>query len=366
MTFDEASKEFRLTSNFKKIKLVQLQATENCLINEVKKIIDARGELIVLTDDDEIFCFRKNDGTFLRQIGGFGESSGEYIEIGDIYYNEKDNTVNIIDNKKGFIVTYGLEGNFVSHKKMDVPVSWMESAERSTDGYMMICNRITGGTPASEFAYTILRPNEEYSGIDPFAPIGVKGFTSTFASRPMAVGNKGFTFLKFLNDTVFTMDKGEIRPLYKLSMKKKMPDKDVVAQMGSFSEKELWKMCRTSNYFSGFDKLFETKQYIVLIPKIFSDEGYYWIDKTNGKGIHVPSFNEFALEVDMMLQGRSIINIVSCNDCEIISCFNSDFVEDFRKELTENPDMNLFDARLKPFFENADSEGNPCLVIYEN
>ena len=366
MAFDEASKDFSLTSNFKNIKFVQLQATDECIIGDVKKVIDVGEEIVVLTNDNEIFCFKKEDGKYLRQIGNIGEGPEEYLQIGDIYYNDKAGSINVIDYLRGSIVTYGLDGTFVSRKKTDADLGEMVSAEYSSDGYLMVCNMLSDAIPPSEFAYTVIKPNDEFFGIDPFEPVKVKGYSTSFASRPMTIGDKGLTFLKFLNDTVFTMKEGQIAPLYKLSMKKKMPQKDVVAQMGSFGTDELFKMSLKGNYFSGFDKIFETEQYIVLVPMFYAQEGYFWIDKKTGKGIHVNSSNEFNLDVDMMLQGRSIIKIAGCNGNGIISCIPSEFVEVFRKELTEKKDLQPFDARLKPFFENADPEGNPCLVIYGN
>lgn len=366
IVFEEAAKDVALTSNFKSIRFLQLQLTDDCVISDVKKVIDADGTIIVRTSDDEIFCFKKEDGSFLCQIGNTGEGPEEYLKIGDIYYNEKDKSVNVIDALKSDIVSYGLDGTFVRRKKAESSLSWMECAEFSTNRYLMISNQLTDGQPPSEFAYTVINPDESTTGVDPFAPIRVKGFSTKFATRPMTKSKDGLTFFKFLSDTIFTMRNGEISPVYKLTMKKKMPQKDMVAQMGSFAQDELYKLSIKGDYSAGFDKIYETKQFIALIPLVYMTEGYFWIDKLSGKGLHVASSFELNLDVDMMIQGRSIIRIVGNTDNELISCFNPEDIEIFQKELAEKKDLKPFDDRLRPFFEKADTEGNPCLIIYEH
>lgn len=364
VVFSEAAKDFKITSEFNSAKFIQLQATDECIISDIKRIISVEDMLVVLTTDEEILCFNKDDGKFLRKIGNKGEGPGEYLQIGDIYYNDKDGSINVIDVLKKSMVAYSLDGKHISNKKTEVPIDWMVSAERSSDGYTMVCKMIAGGFPSSEHAYTIIKPNDEFINIDPFAPVKTDGYSESFASCPMAAGEDGITFLKFLNDTVFTLSEGNVYPMYKLSMKKKMPQKDVVAQMGSFGKDLLMLMGKDGSHFSGFDKLFETENHIALIPTFDHTEGYYWINKETGAGTHISSSNELSVASNLMIQGRSIINIAGANEDEIISRFMPEHIKNVQKELAEKSDLKPFDTKLKAFFEKADPEGNPCLIIY--
>lgn len=57
IAFEEAPKDFRLASGFKDVQFVQLQITDDCVMGDVKKVLTARGEFVVLTKDNEVFCF---------------------------------------------------------------------------------------------------------------------------------------------------------------------------------------------------------------------------------------------------------------------------------------------------------------------
>lgn len=80
ITFKDPSKDYLLASNFKNIHMVQLEMKDECMISDVKRIIDTDGQLYVLTSDNEIFCFDRSTGKYLRKIGSTGEGPGEYVD----------------------------------------------------------------------------------------------------------------------------------------------------------------------------------------------------------------------------------------------------------------------------------------------
>lgn len=73
VTFEPLGSDQKLTDAFSKVRFIQLELTEDCIIGKIKKIEDTDSSIIVLTRDQEIFAFDKKDGKYLRQIGTIGE-----------------------------------------------------------------------------------------------------------------------------------------------------------------------------------------------------------------------------------------------------------------------------------------------------
>lgn len=86
MTFRDAPADYLIASNFRNIHMVQLEMKDECVVSDVKRIIDTDGKVFVLTSDNEIFCFDRSTGKYLCTIGSVGEGPGEYVDATDIFY----------------------------------------------------------------------------------------------------------------------------------------------------------------------------------------------------------------------------------------------------------------------------------------
>lgn len=73
MTFRDAPADYLIASNFRNIHMVQLEMKDECVVSDVKRIIDTDGKVFVLTSDNEIFCFDRSTGKYLSTIGSVGE-----------------------------------------------------------------------------------------------------------------------------------------------------------------------------------------------------------------------------------------------------------------------------------------------------
>ena len=361
VAFEEAAPGFRISDSFSNVKAFQLELNDTCVIDEVRQIIKADDNTLIVLAKNEIFTFDKDNGKFIKKIGGIGEGPEEYLNITALYFNRNDRTVNIIDTYAGKMVRYGLSGNLVSKEKIDLPGPWINAIAHSDDGYMMINYLFTGGSlqPPSKYAFSVVEPNGEFEYIDPFAPVTLDGsYASEFASKPFTVVGDRFTFFKFLNDTIFTMEKGNIAPAYRLSLKKKLPQKYVVAQSGDYFRAML---SMGGDYAGGFNKIFETSKFIVLESFFLHRDGYFWIDKNALKGTHISS-----MSVEMMLKGESIPYLKGSNENTLISAFELAAIDTAKECLSEDPEMVCFNDEVRTVFENADPEGNPVVIIYEH
>lgn len=365
ITFSEAPNDYLLAKKFKKIRMVQLEATDDCFITEIKKTISAQKKLFVLTKDDELFCFDEETGKYIRRIGNIGEGPGEYLNAASIFYDNKENTISVVDNAKNAIVVYSVDGNFVKNIKVKTSLSWADYAEKSKDGTLMFSTQLTGGYPANENLYVTMRPDGTVDYIDPFAPVKVVDYSMSVSKHPMALCDDGIRFFKYLNDTIFTLKDGQVEPYLRLNLGRKMPDKGIVAKMGENPDMSINKLY-SSGYSTRLEDIFETENFIVVIPHISAATGYYWIDKNEQKALHIMSSFEVDKETAWFLQGRSIIRIVGADKNKIISSFQDIVIESVKDVMKKNKELKLFNDDLRSFFEQADPEGNPCLVFYES
>lgn len=366
VAFEEAPADFKITDNFSKFKFIQLEQTEDCVFEHITKMVDADGCIIVKTWQNDLFCFDKETGAFKCRIGRRGEGPGEYLHIRDFFYNAQEKSICVIDSYQASIISYDLSGNFLHKKKQETNISMISCAERTNDGYLMVANMVYDNPEMNNDAYTVIRPDGTWFYIDPFEPVWIKNSMSPFANKPMAKDKKGITFHKFLNDTIFRLEGGEVFPIYKLEIDKKMPTKEMVSQLGSYSQPDLDIWCLSTGYFTGLDRIFETEKLILLEPLTAATDGFFWIDKETNKGIRIPSSNRLDLVGKMVLEGKSIFKVHFSNEHELVCGMQAILVDCFKDVIEKNPELIPFSDELVPFLKNADSEGNPIVFIYEH
>lgn len=112
ITFRDAPADYLIASNFRNIHMVQLEMKDECVVSDVKRIIDTDGKVFVLTSDNEIFCFDRSTGKYLCTIGSVGEGPGEYIDATDIFYDEREKRICVLDRSKNAIHAYTLDGKY--------------------------------------------------------------------------------------------------------------------------------------------------------------------------------------------------------------------------------------------------------------
>ena len=367
IVFEEAPADFKITDAFNKFKFVQLEQTEECAFDYITKMVDAEGCIVVKTRiQNELFCFDRETGAFKCRIGNIGEGPEEYLKALDFFYNEKEKSICVIDPYRNSIISYDLDGNFRHSKKTDPRINFISCVERSGDGYLMFANKVYSDPEQNNDAYTVIRPDETFFSFDPFEPVKTINKVSAFAMRPMATDKNGITFFKLLNDTLFRMEKGNIFPLYELEIKKRKPSKEMVSQLGPYSHPDLLQWCLSTDYFTGFNHIFETKKFILLEPVSTATDGYFWIDKATNTGIRIPSNDRLDLVGRLFLEGKTIIKTQFGAEQELISSIPSALVELFNEVIEKNPDLVPFSDELLPFLAKANPQGNPIVIIYEH
>ena len=372
VTFKEAPKDFLIASTFKNIHMIQLEAKEECIISDIKRVVDAEGKIYVLTKNNEIFCFDRATGKYIRTIGRLGEGPGEYVSAMDICYDEKEKCICVVDYYKSAIHNYSLDGRFLGDRKFDSDtaegVGKAVYVDCAPDGNMLVSLRMSAEKAYRDHVYMMVRPDGTSTGVDVFSPVKSEIGNIEVSRHPIAKSEDGLRFFKFMNDTIFTLSGDEVVPFCKLNMGRKMVPKDVLAKMGSYDNVNASKLYK-SGYSLPLFELYEDKNYILVLTKPLTLQGRdnYLINKKTLEGIHIKGSARVAVEGVMFLEGRLMPDIIDSNRNEFISWFAPIWIDCMRNEIfAKNLDVKLYKKEMRTFFEKADPEGNPCLVFYEN
>ena len=372
VTFKEAPKDFLIASSFKNIHMIQLEATEESLISDIKRVVDVDGKVYVLTRTNEIYCFDRATGKYIRTIGRLGEGPGEYVSAMDICYDEKEKCICVVDYYKSAIHNYTLDGKFLGDRKFDEEtakgVNLTVYADCAPDGNMLLSLCMPPQKPSRDYVYMMLRPDGTSTGVDVFSPVRSKIAQVEVSRHPIAKSEDGLRFFKFMNDTIFTLSGDEVVPFCKLNLGRKMIPKDVLAKMGPYEDVNAGKLYQ-SGYSLPLFELYEDKNYILVLTKPLTLQGRdnYLINKKTLEGIHIKGSALMAVEAVMFLEGRLMPDIIDSNRNEFISWFAPIWIDCMRNEIfAKNLDVKLYKKEMRTFFEKADPDGNPCLVFYEN
>ena len=372
VTFKEAPKDFLIASSFKNIHMIQLEAKEECLISDIKRVVDVEGKIYVLTLTNDIFCFDRATGKYIRTIGRLGEGPGEYVSAMDICYDEKEKCICVVDYYKGAIHSYSLDGRFIGDRQLDkdtsADVNLASYADCAPDGNMLLSLHMSTNKGSRNYVYTMIRPDGTSTGVDVFSPVKTNIGITEVSKHPIAKSEDGLRFFKFLNDTIFTLSGDEVVPFCKLNLGRKMPDKDVLAKTGSFDLTNTAKLYK-SGYSLPLFELYEDKNYILVLTQPITLQGRenYLINKKTLEGIHIKGSALMAVEAVMFLEGRLMPDIIDSNRNEFISWFAPIWINCMREKIfAKNLDVKLYKKEMRTFFEKADPDGNPCLVFYEN
>ena len=372
VTFKEAPKDFLIASSFKNIHMIQLEAKEECLISDIKRVVDVEGKIYVLTLTNDIFCFDRATGKYIRTIGRIGEGPGEYVSAMDICYDEKEKCICVVDYYKGAIHNYSLDGRFIGDRQLDkdtsADVNLASYADCAPDGNMLLSLHMSTNKGSRNYVYTMIRPDGTSTGVDVFSPVKTNIGITEVSKHPIAKSEDGLRFFKFLNDTIFTLSGDEVVPFCKLNLGRKMPDKKILAKMGSYDLLNTVKLYK-SGYSLPLFELYEDKNYILVLTQPITLQGRenYLINKKTLEGIHIKGSALMAVESVMFLEGRLMPDIIDSNRNEFISWFAPIWINCMREKIfAKNLDVKLYKKEMRTFFEKADPEGNPCLVFYEN
>jgi hypothetical protein len=102
-----------------KAELIPLELNENAILNGIDKIIITQTKIIVFDKRQKQVIVFDEFGNYYSKIKNLGNGPNEYLFPTDILFDESDNKVGILDQGKGTILWYNLEGIFLQKNKID-------------------------------------------------------------------------------------------------------------------------------------------------------------------------------------------------------------------------------------------------------
>ncbi len=92
------------------IKYIPLETKEECIIDQIGKIVTS-GEFLFVATKVQLFQFTLG-GKFVKTFGSKGKGPGEYTEVTDFSVGSHEGKVSIYDRELKKVIHYDVEGNF--------------------------------------------------------------------------------------------------------------------------------------------------------------------------------------------------------------------------------------------------------------
>lgn len=359
-------KSKKMASCFNHFSFVQLENNEDAFIPKARKAM-CMGDTVVVqaSNDGVVYTFNKHTGKCIAQIGTRGEGPEEYTEASEFFITQQ-HEIAILDRLRNRVSYYTANGRHLRNENTATNLAWMIGAEKLADNRLFVYNKLTGGYPRQDNAFTLsgLGSDATVKTFDSFAPVKVGNYCTSFADRPATSYGDGVTYFKFLNDTIFHYDGSKEEPVYKLNFVQPFPSKETVGKMGNYESTTLFKLNKESNYFIGLNKIFETDGIVILEPNIAPEYGRYWIDKETGTGYYCPSTRDVGLRMKMVYTGKIVGDIVGASSKGLICTLDEWDMKEIKKMADKR--NKPFDKRLASFVNSINGKGNICLLFYEH
>lgn len=165
--FDE-NQILKFSDIFQSVEFVKLETNDTSLIGRIDKILVADNKYIILDASiaKKVFVFDSN-GKFLNLLGKIGAGPGEYDSPDDIAYNKQKGEVLVWSNNDKKIITYKLDGQYVSEFRTNW---WISSlAVVDSEAYALYLNNITQDNGKTN-DYDVVIVNNEGEIINQFIP----------------------------------------------------------------------------------------------------------------------------------------------------------------------------------------------------
>lgn len=243
-------------SNFAdSVMYIPLETMQESLINNICGICLHDSFILVTCSNEGLFLFR-NDGKFIRKIGGKGSGPGEYIRI--FHAEVARDTIYISSTGRRGFLRYKLNGDFCDEIELNYqPVYFSTTFEQKLACYIHEEGRI--------FVYN----NSFYDPDTLIAEYGVTEGRYFFTSSEFPLMTylqktaSGLLFNSYLSDTIWNITGDKKEPIYILDLKEKLLPYELQTEFcnGDFEKSTNNKkpyhyvhLIQSSSYFLAFQK----------------------------------------------------------------------------------------------------------------
>ena len=201
---------------FDSIEFVKLETYQECLIGNIDKIEYYQNNFYILDKNitRTLFCYSRQ-GSFNFKIHNEGKGPGEYISIVDFTIDHSNNKIQILDFTSQKILTFNLDGKFISEKKCNENTVKHIHSEKNLSYFDM-------GTNSGKYNILCYEQNKKAGSFFKLNKL-LKDMPGSFDSRFCRSSEKTY-YNPLLSDTIYQIDSIILEPKYYIDFGKQKID----------------------------------------------------------------------------------------------------------------------------------------------
>lgn len=210
----DANQIINLADKVETVELVRLELTDKSMLSLITGVLEYDDKYIVSSSSGQSICVFDKQGKFLYNIGSVGRADNEYLIIGRIMLDEKQEQLIVYDIMSCRLVYYTISGEFVkvAHLRDDIKASFNEIINLPNGNFLIYrfthtsknstsLNTLREVTPSGEVVAThwqddTVQPNVGGSDME-YAPNGKVAITSKEVIGQLEFGDKVDTIVMY-------------------------------------------------------------------------------------------------------------------------------------------------------------------------
>lgn len=336
------------------ISYIKLETNPNCVIGVIDNLLFIHNKFVIvdMSVAKSIFLFDSN-GKFINKIGVTGRGPQEYDSPDGVVYNKYRDEIVVWCNNLKKILTYKLDGSFVSQIKLDWYIYALSVYDKNT--LLLYFNNVVQSTLSKKDAYNFLFIDLKGNIIAKQAPIDIKPDMFSGPCKNSLISYKDSTLFYFPYDnTIYT--------IYK--------DSSMVAKyFVNYGEKNIPTNLTTGKTFRDINDELKKMDVGILVKFLETDSSIYLASRYKKAGIYsiynknsqsVFSYEKEINDINAMFPSPIITSI--SNDSLIGFCEPNQFTS--LKKIYNNiaGDEKKIKAIIKKKFENIPK--NDLIINY--
>ena len=209
----KADQIINLTDKVETVELVRLELTDKTMLDRITGVLEYDDKYIVRSSSGQSICVFDKQGKFLYNIGSVGRADNEYLVIGRIMLDEKQEQLIVYDIMSCRLVYYTMSGEFVKAESLkDIEGSFDEIINLANGNFLIYryahtsknstsLNTLREITPSGEVVAThwqddTVQPNVGGSDME-YAPNGKVAIASKEVIGQLEFGDKVDTIVMY-------------------------------------------------------------------------------------------------------------------------------------------------------------------------
>lgn len=321
--------------------IIPIETSSEVQISHIYKV-EQLDNMLIIQDDNGIYSFTKL-GKFRCKYGNKENAANEYMRASTFFINN-NHQLCIIDSEKNKILTYDLNGNFISREKYDGDILSLVHNALYVGEDNIICENYM----FKDFSniYTIVNLKEKTSFVYDSTQIKRTDGMQYFGKHTISKNGESILYVKPFSNKVFAYEQ--------------QSDYEVKSKMNMLNEKDLssikgfsfftYKFFLDKGNFMGFTDVFETSNKNIL----FSSQTYYVVIDKESK-----ECKRYNYTVDNKSKNSPLINILSSYQNNLIGVIDPE-VYIYANKNIQNHDLK----QLINLADKAHKSGDSYLLIY--